>query len=147
VSKKSAGWERKMNLVVIGTGYVGLVAGSCLVDFGHYVTCVDKDVHRIGTLLSGQTPFFEPGLEEVIQTNVAKGRLRFSNDLSEPVQKAAAVVIAVGTPARNGDGQSEARTQDACRRSHSGRGGLSRASLQSRPAKLLVSGHGICLCL
>jgi UDPglucose 6-dehydrogenase len=96
-----------MNVVVMGTGYVGLVSGACLADFGHDVTCVDKDVHRIRALLSGQTPFFEPGLEEVIQTNVAKGRLRFSNDLSEPVRKAAAVVIAVGTPARNGDGHAD----------------------------------------
>src|SRR5215204_7283806 len=94
-----------MNIVVIGTGYVGLVSGACLADCGHEVTCVDKDVDRISTLLAGQTPFFEPGLDEVIRA--AKGRLRFSTDLREAVRKAAAVVIAVGTPARRGDGHAD----------------------------------------
>src|SRR5258708_3526465 len=93
-----------MRVVVVGTGYVGLVSGACLADLGHDVTCIDTDVRKINTLSCGRTPFFEAGLEELVRTNLAEGRLRFSSDVVGPVRNADAVFIAVGTPARSGDG-------------------------------------------
>jgi len=77
-----------MHIVMIGTGCVGLVSGACFADFGHEVTCVDKDASKIGALLEGRTPIFEPGLEELVAKNVAAGRLQFTLDIAEVVQNA-----------------------------------------------------------
>jgi UDPglucose 6-dehydrogenase len=96
-----------MRIVMIGTGYVGLVSGACFADFGHEVTCVDKDAAKVDALLGGKIPIFEPGLDELVANNVAAGRLRFTLDLAEAVPKADAVFIAVGTPSRRGDGHAD----------------------------------------
>jgi UDPglucose 6-dehydrogenase len=95
-----------MRIVMIGAGYVGLVSGACLSEFGHEVTCVDKDPARLRALQAGMVPIFEPGLDEVIAANVRAGRLSFAGDLSA-VARADAVFIAVGTPARRGDGHAD----------------------------------------
>ena len=96
-----------MRIVMIGTGYVGLVSGACFADFGHEVTCVDKDAGKVDALLGGKIPIFEPGLDERVANNVAAGRLRFTLDLAEAVPNADAVFIAVGTPSRRGDGHAD----------------------------------------
>jgi UDPglucose 6-dehydrogenase len=96
-----------MHIVMVGTGYVGLVSGACLADFGHQVTCVDKDRKRIDSLLAGEVPFFEPGISDLVKSNVRAHRLRFSTDLAPRVAEAEAVFLAVGTPARNGDGHAD----------------------------------------
>ena len=96
-----------MRIVIIGSGYVGLVSGACLADFGHRVTCVDSDAAKIEALQQGKIPIFEPGLEEVIATSVKAGRLNFTTDLGKSVADAAAVFIAVGTPSRRGDGHAD----------------------------------------
>jgi UDPglucose 6-dehydrogenase len=98
------GWSIGMHLVVVGTGYVGLVSGACLADFGHDVTCVDSDPNRIDALMAGHVPFFEPGLTELVKTNMNANRLRFATGLVEPMREAQAAFIAVGTPSRAGDG-------------------------------------------
>jgi UDPglucose 6-dehydrogenase len=87
-----------MNVAIIGTGYVGLVTGTCLADFGHTVTCVDAADARIATLLAGEIPFYEPGLRELVQKNTGAGRLRFTKDLGAAVAEAAVIFLAVGTP-------------------------------------------------
>jgi UDPglucose 6-dehydrogenase len=92
---------------MIGTGYVGLVTGVCLSDFGHDVVCVDKDGDKIEGLKAGRVPIYEPGLERLLQKNVDAGRLRFTTDLAEGVEGARAAFIAVGTPARRGDGHAD----------------------------------------
>ena len=92
---------------MIGSGYVGLVSGACFADFGHEVVCVDKDEKKIAALLEGRIPIFEPGLDHLVATNVASGRLRFTTDLPEGVKDADAVFIAVGTPSRRGDGHAD----------------------------------------
>lgn len=92
---------------MIGSGYVGLVSGACFADFGHEVVCVDKDKSKIDALLGGKIPIFEPGLDHLVATNVAAGRLRFTTDLTEGVKDADAVFIAVGTPSRRGDGHAD----------------------------------------
>jgi UDPglucose 6-dehydrogenase len=92
-----------MNVAVIGTGYVGLVTGACLAEFGVHVTCVDKDVDKIGMLQKGQIPIYEPGLTELVGKNTASGRLVFTTDIASAIRSALAVFIAVGTPSR-GDG-------------------------------------------
>ena len=97
-----------MRIVMIGTGYVGLVSGACFADFGHEVTCVDKDAGKVDALLGGKIPIFEPGLDELVANNVAAGRLRFTLDLAEAVPNADAVFIAVGTPSRRGQGDGRA---------------------------------------
>ncbi len=93
-----------MRVAMIGTGYVGLVSGACFADFGHRVTCVDKDERKIDTLRAGGVPIYEPGLESLVAQNVREGRLDFAVDLSDAVRGADAVFIAVGTPSRRGDG-------------------------------------------
>ena len=96
-----------MRVAMIGTGYVGLVSGACFADFGHYVTCVDKDKSKIDALHRGVMPIYEPGLDDLVATNVKAGRLEFTTDLKAPVAKADAVFIAVGTPSRRGDGHAD----------------------------------------
>jgi UDPglucose 6-dehydrogenase len=92
---------------MIGTGYVGLVSGACFADFGHDVTCVDKDQSKIEGLLAGRMPIWEPGLEALVTHNAARKRLKFTNDLVSGISDADAVFIAVGTPARRGDGHAD----------------------------------------
>jgi UDPglucose 6-dehydrogenase len=96
-----------MRIAMIGTGYVGLVSGACFADFGHYVTCIDKDADKIAALQRGEIPIYEPGLNELVASNVAAGRLDFSLDLKVAVAEAEAVFIAVGTPSRRGDGHAD----------------------------------------
>jgi len=96
-----------MRIAMIGTGYVGLVSGACFADFGHQVTCVDKDAGKIAALLRGEIPIFEPGLDALVDANVKAKRLDFTTDLTQPVAEADAVFIAVGTPSRRGDGHAD----------------------------------------
>jgi UDPglucose 6-dehydrogenase len=93
-----------MKIVMIGTGYVGLVSGACFADFGHQVVCVEKDAGKLAALGRGEIPIFEPDLDRLVETNVKAGRLTFTADLTDPVGEADAVFIAVGTPSRRGDG-------------------------------------------
>lgn len=93
-----------MRVTMIGAGYVGLVSGACFSEFGHDVTCVDKDARKIDGLNAGKIPIFEPGLEKLVADGVKAGHLRFTTDLKEAVAGADAVFIAVGTPSRRGDG-------------------------------------------
>jgi UDPglucose 6-dehydrogenase len=92
---------------MIGSGYVGLVSGACFADFGHVVTCVDKDPDKIAELSRGEMPIFEPGLAELVAKNVREERLFFSTSLEEPAKAAEAIFIAVGTPSRRGDGHAD----------------------------------------
>ena len=87
-----------MNLTIIGTGYVGLVTGTCFAEVGHNVTCVDNDATKVAMLKSGGIPIYEPGLEELVKKNVAEGRLRFTTSIAEGVEKTDVVFIAVPTP-------------------------------------------------
>jgi UDPglucose 6-dehydrogenase len=96
-----------MRIAIVGAGYVGLVSGACFADFGHQVTCVDKDASKISALQRGKIPIFEPDLERLVQSNVKNGRLDFDTDLAGPVREADAVFIAVGTPSRRGDGHAD----------------------------------------
>ena len=96
-----------MKIAVIGTGYVGLVSGVCLSDFGHEVCCVDKNPQKIEMLKAGEVPIYEPGLESLLERNVEAGRLSFTTDLAEAVDGAEAIFIAVGTPTRRGDGHAD----------------------------------------
>ncbi|MGH6755393.1 MAG: 2-dehydropantoate 2-reductase N-terminal domain-containing protein, partial [Bradyrhizobium sp.] len=96
-----------MRVVVVGTGYVGLVSGACFADFGHHVTCVDKDEAKVASLQRGEIPIFEPDLDRVVQANARAGRLVFTTNLAEPVGEADVVFIAVGTPSRRGDGHAD----------------------------------------
>jgi len=96
-----------MRVAMIGTGYVGLVSGTCFADFGHVVTCIDKDATKIDALNSGQIPIYEPGLQDLVAKNVAEERLFFTTDPTEAIQSADAVFIAVGTPTRRGDGHAD----------------------------------------
>jgi len=96
-----------MRVAMIGTGYVGLVSGACIADFGHQVTCVDKDGAKISALNAGEIPIYEPGLSDLVRSNVQQGRLSFSTALREAVSDADAVFIAVGTPSRRGDGHAD----------------------------------------
>jgi len=93
-----------MHIAMIGTGYVGLVSGACFSDFGHVVTCIDKDAAKISQLQSGRMPLFEPGLDALVAHNVAAGRLSFTTDAAGAVRAADAIFLAVGTPSRRGDG-------------------------------------------
>ena len=96
-----------MRIAIVGSGYVGLVSGACFADFGHQVTCVDKDASKIAALQRGKIPIFEPDLDRLVQNNVKNGRLDFDTDLAGPVREADAVFIAVGTPSRRGDGHAD----------------------------------------
>ena len=96
-----------MRIAMIGTGYVGLVSGTCFADFGHHVTCVDKDQGKIDALLGGKMPIWEPGLDRLVAANVARGRLSFTTTLADALKGAEAVFIAVGTPSRRGDGHAD----------------------------------------
>lgn len=96
-----------MKIAMIGTGYVGLVSGVCFSDFGHDVICIDKNPEKIEMLQRGEVPIYEPGLKQLMATNVEAGRLTFSDDLAAAVDGADAVFIAVGTPTRRGDGHAD----------------------------------------
>ncbi|MEO1275712.1 MAG: UDP-glucose/GDP-mannose dehydrogenase family protein [Pseudomonadota bacterium] len=98
-----------MRVAMIGTGYVGLVSGVCFSDFGHEVVCVDRDAEKIAMLEAGRVPIYEPGLEQMLETNVSAGRLSFTTDLKAAIEGAEAVFIAVGTPTRRGDGHADLR--------------------------------------
>ncbi|MEZ5688086.1 MAG: UDP-glucose/GDP-mannose dehydrogenase family protein [Caenibius sp.] len=96
-----------MKIAMVGAGYVGLVSGACLADFGHEVVCIDKDPAKIASLREGVMPIFEPGLAELVGSNVKAGRLAFSEDLASAIDGASAIFIAVGTPSRRGDGHAD----------------------------------------
>ncbi|WP_225010744.1 MULTISPECIES: UDP-glucose dehydrogenase family protein [Novosphingobium] len=96
-----------MKIAMVGSGYVGLVSGACLADFGHDVVCIDKDAGKIERLHQGVMPIFEPGLAELVASNVKGGRLSFSTDLASAIDGAQAIFIAVGTPSRRGDGHAD----------------------------------------
>jgi UDPglucose 6-dehydrogenase len=96
-----------MRVAMIGSGYVGLVSGACFADFGHQVTCVDKDAAKIARLRDGDIPIFEPDLDRLVAANMREKRLDFTTDLPGPVAEADAVFIAVGTPSRRGDGHAD----------------------------------------
>ena len=96
-----------MRLAMIGSGYVGLVSAACIADFGHQVTCVDKERSKISALSAGEIPFYEPGLDNIVLSNLQQERLKFSSCLEEAVSNAEAVFIAVGTPSRRGDGHAD----------------------------------------
>jgi len=96
-----------MRVAMIGTGYVGLVSGACFADFGHVVTCIDKDASKIERLEQGIMPIYEPGLDDLVADNVRDGRLFFAIDGAEAIRQADAVFIAVGTPSRRGDGYAD----------------------------------------
>jgi len=93
-----------MRITMVGVGYVGLVSGACFSDFGHHVTCVDKDAEKIATLERGEIPIYEPGLKDLVAENVRAGRLSFTTDLASAAPGSDAIFIAVGTPSRRGDG-------------------------------------------
>ncbi len=96
-----------MRVTVVGSGYVGLVSGACFSEFGHEVTCVDKDATKIAKLEQGEMPIYEPGLDDLVARNVRAGRLSFSDDLKAAVPASEAVFVAVGTPARRGSGHAD----------------------------------------
>ena len=96
-----------MRIVIIGTGYVGLVSGACFSEFGVDVTCVDTDTAKVAALAAGQVPIYEPGLADLVARNVAAGRLTFVTGTKDAVRGADAVFIAVGTPSRRGDGYAD----------------------------------------
>ena len=96
-----------MRVTMIGTGYVGLVSGACFADFGHVVTCVDKDASKIERLEQGIMPIYEPGLDQLVAKNVKEERLFFTTDPADAIKNADAVFIAVGTPSRRGDGHAD----------------------------------------
>src|SRR6516225_5016786 len=93
-----------MRVAVIGIGYVGLVSGACMADFGHTVVCVDKDPAKIAVLKRGELPIHEPGLHDLVRTNVQAARLTFTTEIEEALRASEAVFITVGTPSRQGDG-------------------------------------------
>lgn len=96
-----------MHVAMIGSGYVGLISGACMADFGHDVVCVDKDAAKIAALERGEIPIYEPGLHDLVRSNVKEARLTFATALENPVGAADAVFIAVGTPSRRGDGHAD----------------------------------------
>jgi UDPglucose 6-dehydrogenase len=96
-----------MRVAMIGTGYVGLVSGACFADFGHTVTCIDKDEAKIAQLRAGGIPIYEPGLDVLVANNVRAGRLFFDTEPAQAIREADAVFIGVGTPSRRGDGYAD----------------------------------------
>jgi len=96
-----------MRIAMIGAGYVGLVSGACFSDFGHHVTCIDSDERRIADLNRGHLPIHEPGLTDLVASNVGQGRLAFSTEIKPAVESADVVFVAVGTPSRRGDGHAD----------------------------------------
>src|SRR5580692_1057860 len=96
-----------MRIAMIGAGYVGLVSGACFSDFGHHVSCVDSDEEKVTALNSGEIPIHEPGLADLVASNVRQGRLTFGSDMKSAVGNAEVVFIAVGTPSRRGDGHAD----------------------------------------
>ena len=98
---------KNVHITMIGSGYVGLVSGACLADFGHDVVCIDKDEAKIAQLEAGHLPIYEPGLKDIVAKNVRDGRLSFTTDLARGVEGARAIFIAVGTPSRRGDGYAD----------------------------------------
>jgi UDPglucose 6-dehydrogenase len=104
-----------INIAVAGVGYVGLVSGSCLADFGNNVICVDKDAQKIETLRGGNIPIYESGLDELVARNIGEGRLAFSTDLSAAVKQSDAVFIAVGTPPNEDGSANLAYVKDVAR--------------------------------
>src|SRR6185437_6520753 len=96
-----------MRIAMIGSGYVGLVSGACFAQFGHDVTCIDKDAGKIDRLRRGEIPIYEPGLDRLVADNTRAGRLEFGTSLTDAVAAADAVFIAVGTPTRRGDGHAD----------------------------------------
>ena len=135
-----------MRIAMIGTGYVGLVSGACFADFGHHVTCVDKDGDKIASLRRGEIPIFEPGLDTLVASNAKAGRLDFTTDLTAPVAEADAVFIAVGTPSRRGDGHAETSDRRNGEPPMPARnGGRLHAETVSRPLDPanLISGPGV----
>ena len=98
-----------MRIAMVGAGYVGLVSGACLADFGHEVVCIDKDAAKIAALREGQAPIYEPGLSELVVANQRAGRLSFTTDIAEGMRGAQAAFIAVGTPTLAGDGAADMR--------------------------------------
>lgn len=100
-----------MHIGILGTGYVGLVTGACFAEFGVFVTCVDKDEKKVKSLKKGVIPFYEPGLDDLVQRNVKQGRLKFTTKIGDAVDDALVIFIAVGTPPR-GDGSAELKHID-----------------------------------
>src|SRR5262245_10715585 len=96
-----------MKICMVGAGYVGLVSGACFADFGWTVTCFDKNRDLLERLNNGGIPIYEPGLDELVERNVGSGRLQFSGRLSDAVESADLVLLAVGTPMRRGDGYAD----------------------------------------
>ena len=96
-----------MNISIIGAGYVGLVSGTCLAEFGMNVTCIDTDSEKIKNLNNGIIPIYEPGLEDLIKKNINEKRIRFVTNLPNGIKKSEAIFIAVGTPSRIKDGYAD----------------------------------------
>src|SRR6201999_2319362 len=96
-----------MRIAMIGAGYVGLVSGTCFSDFGHHVVCVDIDEAKVAALKRGEMPIYEPGLADLVASNVKQGRLAFGSDVKSAVGEAEVIFIAVGTPSRRGDGHAD----------------------------------------
>jgi UDPglucose 6-dehydrogenase len=130
-----------MRIAMIGTGYVGLVSGACIADFGHEVTCVDKDGTKISALNSGEIPIYEPGLKDIVQSNVRQGRLQFTTALSEALKGANAAFIAVGTPSRRGDGHADlSYVYEAAREIAAALTDFTVSQLEQRPVLGLAAG-------
>jgi len=112
-----------MRVAMSGTGYVGLVSGACFADFGHHVTCVDRNAKKIAMLAHGESPIYEPGLDALVERNRREGRLSFTSEFVPAGRNAEVICIAVGTPSRRGEDMpifhtSTARREKSHRASH-----------------------------